>query len=42
MRIGAKGVFLEYKRSITKVIDQRRSVAIRGTRREKVAKEELT
>ena len=41
MRIGAKGVFLKYKGSITKVTDQRRGVAIRA-KQERVIEEELT
>ena len=42
MRTGAKGVFLEYKGSITGVVDQRRGTPIRGTGREGAAKRELT
>ena len=42
MRTSAKGVFLARKGSVTGVADQRRGVPIRGTGREKAAKEELT
>ena len=36
MRTGTKGVLLERKRSVTKVVDQRRGVAVRAKREEAI------
>ena len=41
-RTGAEGVFLEHKGSVIRVVDRRRGTAVKGTRRERAAKKELT